>query len=62
MNKRILMFGGGAIALVAIALVAIVAIQLLRSDDPDLATEAPQITTAGSPTAAASGSTRFGRQ
>ena len=36
MNKRILMFGGGAIALVAIALVAVVAVQLLRSDDPNL--------------------------
>ena len=57
MNKRILMFGGGAIALVAIAIVAIVAIQLLRSDDPNLATEAPQIMTAGSPTAQATGST-----
>jgi polyisoprenoid-binding protein YceI len=44
MNKRILLFGGGAIALVAVAIVAIVVIQLLRSDDPNLATEAPQIT------------------
>src|SRR5688572_9176761 len=58
MNKRILMFGGGAIALVAIALVAVVAVQLLRSDDPNLATEAPQITaTAGSSTAAANAAT-----
>jgi polyisoprenoid-binding protein YceI len=58
MNKRILMFGGGAIALVAIALVAVVAVQLLRSDDPNLATEAPQITaTAGSSTAAANAGT-----
>ncbi len=55
MNKRILMLGGGAIALVAIAIVAVVAIQLLRSDDPNLATEAPQITTEASP--AAGGST-----
>ena len=56
MNKRILMFGGGAIALVALAIVALVVIQLLRSDDPNLATEAPQITTTpGSSTAAAGG-------
>src|SRR5688572_3508820 len=54
MYKRILMFGGGAIVLVAIALVAVVAIQLLRSDDPNLATEAPQITTEASPTASGS--------
>jgi polyisoprenoid-binding protein YceI len=44
--------------LMLVAIVALVVIQLLRSDDPDLATEAPQITTTpGSPTAAATGAT-----
>ncbi len=43
--KRWLMFGGGAIALVAVAIVALVVIQLLRSDNPNLATEAPLIDT-----------------
>jgi polyisoprenoid-binding protein YceI len=44
MSRRILIFGGGAIALVAVAIVAVIVVQLLRSDDPNLATEAPQIT------------------
>jgi polyisoprenoid-binding protein YceI len=46
MSRRILIFGGGAIALVAVAIVAVIVVQLLRSDDPNLATEAPQITPA----------------
>ena len=43
--KRWLIFGGGAIGLVAVAIVALIVIQLLRSDDPKLATEAPRIDT-----------------
>jgi polyisoprenoid-binding protein YceI len=46
MSRRILIFGGGALAFVAVAIVAVIVIQLLRSDDPNLATEAPQITPA----------------
>ena len=57
MNKRILMIGGGVIGLVAVALVAVVGIQLLRSDDPNLATEAPQIATTPGSQASGSGST-----
>ena len=43
--KRWLIFGGGAVGLVALAIVALVVIQMLRSDDPNLATEAPAIKT-----------------
>jgi polyisoprenoid-binding protein YceI len=57
--KKLMLIGGGATAVLLLAVVAVVAVQLLRSDDPDLATEAPEI---GSPAAsgsdtAASGST-----
>lgn len=57
--KRWLMIGGGAIALIGIAIVALVVIQLLRSDNPNLATEAPLINTpvsGASPTASAASS------
>ncbi|HEX5369557.1 MAG TPA: YceI family protein [Dehalococcoidia bacterium] len=54
--KRWLIFGGGAIGLVAVAIVAVVVIQLLRSDDPNLATSAPLIdVTASSDPSGASG-------
>jgi len=59
--KKPLLIASAALGLVAIAIVAVVAIQLLRSDDPDLATEAPAIVspTAGAlqPTGAGAGST-----
>ena len=43
--KRWFKFGVAAVALVAVAVVALVVIQLLRSDNPNLATEAPAINT-----------------
>ena len=48
--KRPLIIAGGAVALVAIAVVAVVVVWKLRSDDPNLLTSAPAI-----PTAAAGG-------
>jgi polyisoprenoid-binding protein YceI len=53
MSKPMLIVGG-IIGLVAVAAVAVVGIQLLRSDDPNLATEAPSITSPTPGTAAAS--------
>jgi len=44
--KRILIILGGLLGLGVLAVLAVVAIQLLRSDDPNLATEAPLIPTA----------------
>jgi polyisoprenoid-binding protein YceI len=41
--KKALIIAGGLVGLVAVAIVALVVIQLLRSDDPNLATEAPLI-------------------
>jgi polyisoprenoid-binding protein YceI len=59
--KKLLIVAGGVAALVAVVVVGVVAVQLLRSDDPDLATEAPAIASplAGSPAgpAVSSGST-----
>jgi polyisoprenoid-binding protein YceI len=43
--KKPLIIVGGLVGLAAVAVVAVVAIQLFRSDDPNLATEAPQIST-----------------
>jgi polyisoprenoid-binding protein YceI len=61
MSKRFLLIGGGLVLLGALAVAAIVIIQLIRSDDPDLLTEAPAIpaaSPAASPVAtAASGAT-----
>ena len=54
--KKPLIIVSGVIGLVAVAIVAVIAIQLLRSDDPNLATEAPQIATA-TPEVGATGST-----
>lgn len=53
MSKPMLIVGG-VIGLIAVAAVAVVGIQLLRSDDPDLATEAPQIASPTPGSAAAS--------
>lgn len=47
---------GGLVALAIVAVVALVAIFLLRDDDPDLATEAPQIPTAAAGSQAPGGS------
>ncbi len=55
--KRWLKFAVAAVVVVAIAIVAVVVIQLLRSDNPNLATEAPLISTPSSgpsPTVSAS--------
>lgn len=41
--KKLPLIIGGVVGLIAFAVIAVVAIQLIRSDDPDLATEAPQI-------------------
>jgi polyisoprenoid-binding protein YceI len=54
--KKPVLIVGGVVALVAIAIVALVAVQLLRSDDPNLATEAPLISS-GSSGSTAAGST-----
>ena len=48
--KKPLLIVGGVLGVVALAVVAIVVVQLLRSDDPNLATEAPLI---AAPTTAA---------
>jgi polyisoprenoid-binding protein YceI len=53
--KKLLVIAGAVVALVALAFAAIVGIQLLRSDDPNLLTEAPAIPSP-TPGAAASGS------
>jgi polyisoprenoid-binding protein YceI len=52
--KKLLIIAGGVVAVLALAVAAVIGIQLLRSDDPNLLTEAPAIPTA---TAAASGAT-----
>jgi polyisoprenoid-binding protein YceI len=67
--KRPVLLAGGLVAFVVLAFAAIVVVQLIRSDDPDLATEAPQITPAAGttpglgtdapPAAAAGGARRF---
>lgn len=43
--KRPLIIAGAVVALAAVLVVSVVAVQLLRSDDPNLATEAPRIAT-----------------
>lgn len=43
--KKPLIIVGGLVGLAALAMVAVIAIQLLRSDDPNLRTEAPLIET-----------------
>jgi polyisoprenoid-binding protein YceI len=55
--KKFLLIAGAAVGLVAAAVVAVIVIQLLRSDDPNLATEAPAI---ASPSAAASATSASG--
>jgi polyisoprenoid-binding protein YceI len=52
--KKPVLIAVGLVAALAVAAVALVGIQLLRSDDPNLATEAPAI---ASPSAATSGAT-----
>jgi polyisoprenoid-binding protein YceI len=41
--RRLLILGGGLVGLVAVAIVALVVIQALRSDNPNLKTSAPDI-------------------
>src|SRR3989304_5842707 len=53
MRKRLLFIAGGGVALLGLAIAAVVAVWLLRSDDPNLLTSAPTIT-AGTATPAAS--------
>jgi polyisoprenoid-binding protein YceI len=50
MPRKLLILGGGLIGLAVLAVVAVVVITMLRSDDPNLRTEAPEIptSTAGS--------------
>jgi polyisoprenoid-binding protein YceI len=61
--KRFLIIFGAALALVVIGVTALLAIQLLRSDNPDLATEAPALpasaTLPGPDTAPATGIFHF---
>lgn len=54
-RRRLLIGGGGMVGAAALVMAALIAIQLLRSDDPGLAEEAPAIGTtgAGAPFAAA---------
>lgn len=54
-RQRLLRIAGGLVGLAIVALAAIVVIQLIRSDDPNLATEAPAIPTAGPSSTASSG-------
>jgi polyisoprenoid-binding protein YceI len=54
--KKPLVIVGGIAGVVVLAAVALVAIQLLRSDDPNLATEAPQLATTTAGTSGAAGS------
>jgi polyisoprenoid-binding protein YceI len=54
--RKLVFIAGGAVVLIALAIVAVVAITLIRDDDPDLATEAPAIPTASSSTATPSAS------
>ena len=54
--KKPLLIAAGVAGLVALAIGTIVVVQLLRSDDPNLATEAPSIG-APTPTSSAAGST-----
>src|SRR5689334_12392862 len=51
--KRLLIITAAVVVLIAVAIGAVVAIQLLRSDDPDLLTSAPQIPTPSSTSAVA---------
>ena len=51
--KKPMLILGGVIGLVAVAIVSIVVVQLLRSDDPNLATEAPLIASPASATGVA---------
>lgn len=55
--RRLLLFAAGAAALGVIAVVAAVVVWRLRSDDPDLATEAPPIPTASGAPASPVGGT-----
>ena len=43
--SRVVKIGGAVIALIAVVVVAAVVVTMLRSDDPNLATEAPQLPT-----------------
>ena len=49
MARRFIRIGGALAGLVVLAIVALVAITLLRSDDPNLRTEAPAIPTTAAP-------------
>src|SRR3972149_11752645 len=53
MRKRVPFIAGGSVLLLGLAVVAVVAVWLLRSDDPNLLTAAPTIT-AGTATPGAS--------
>jgi polyisoprenoid-binding protein YceI len=55
--KKPLLIAGGVAAVAALAIVALVVVQLLRSDDPNLATEAPLIATPTAAAGSASGGT-----
>jgi polyisoprenoid-binding protein YceI len=57
MSRRIVIFAGAGFALVAAAVIAVIAIWLLRSDDPNLLTAAPTIPAASNPTTAAATAT-----
>jgi polyisoprenoid-binding protein YceI len=47
-TRRLVYIASGVVVLAVLAVVAVVAVTLFRSDDPDLATEAPPIPTAAS--------------
>jgi polyisoprenoid-binding protein YceI len=51
--KRLLIITAALVVVIAVAIGAVVAIQLLRSDDPDLLTSAPQIPTPSATSAVA---------
>ncbi len=55
--KKPVKIAGAIVGVVVLAVVAIVVIQLLRSDDPNLATEAPLITPSASTASGATGAT-----
>jgi polyisoprenoid-binding protein YceI len=66
-TKRLLLIGGGLVALAVLGVVAMIGITLLRDDDPNLLTSAPEIPTtpgadvapAGSGTSSGAGVLRF---
>ena len=53
--SRPLMIAGGSAGLLILGVVAVIAVQLLRSDDPNLATEAPRISATAEGDGVASG-------